>query len=149
MVLRIPLVTQVGSQKIKTIDAHNEVCRSMGEVLFGKFGAAIAGKTLESLRAQISAGIDTRLILISKVDNKSFVGHQSTLVGIFSNDQVAEVKRFTPPYYAALGLTPGIWFKINKPFEACQLASIRLHSNKKNLLEVASACRTPAMLVEV
>lgn len=147
LALRIPASTRVSGKLVRTVALHNEHSKRFGSVLFAKFGAPIASKTLQILNDQIRERQQTLLIVVSKV-GKSFTAHQAPLASVFSQHPSSEHERFVPDYYKKLGQVTSAWFRLDGPFVDCNLERFRLSSTKRTLLDVVTVCRTPAMLVE-
>jgi hypothetical protein len=147
LVLRIPASARVAGKVINAVSCHNEKFTQCNAVLFAKFGASVVSETLDILNNQIRRGRKTQLVVISKV-RKSFIAHHARLGAVHLRQPPPEYERFVPDYYQDLQQVPSLWFRLDSPFEACDLKDLRLASNKRSLLDVIRECRTPAMLVE-
>lgn len=145
-VLRIPLMTRVNGRSFSTIEAHNDVAKKNGRLAIAKFGNPGTTSRVTRLDGQIKQGIETRLILIVKQDDR-FFGYESRLIAVH-HGKPGDLASFAPPYYAETGETPLLWFAVNSPFARCDLAQYRLVTNRRPLLHVISECRTATMLVE-
>lgn len=151
--MRVPRVTFVEGQRpggshshaINTIDAHSEVIQASGHVAIAKFGAP--NPRVERLQKQIQEQVPTYLILVFKRGGK-FIGFKSLISAIRLGTPTAEIKNSAPSYYREFSYSAGLWFVVEGPLQICDLTKLQLASNKKPLLEVLSASRTPSMLVE-
>ena len=148
LVLRIPEYVRIErGLKFSTIGAHSEVAREQGEVMFGKFGAALKGASLQRLEASKGAG-SPRLIVVMK--KGSFVGFSAVLGGITDKLPSPAEQRYVPEFYhllAEMNETPSTWFRLMSPFEPIELSSFSLVTSGRPLLEVISETRTSMMLV--
>jgi hypothetical protein len=146
--LRIPLATKVDGRDIDTVSAHNDIVSAKGAVVFAKFGAPLVPGTIKLLTDQIRRGTETALFLIGK-KGRDFIGFKSRLHAIYQGELPNEAVPLIPYYYALIeNRETKLWFVVDAPFVACDLAPLRLRSNKRPLLVVIGESRTPAMLVE-
>lgn len=145
--IRIPSVTRVDKTNVDTIRVHNAKVAAEGEALFAKFGAPVLRATLDALNEQIGKGLETRLIVVSKIDN-AFVGYQSRLVAIYPKEHKIDLRTLVPSYYSRLDQSPSVWFRIDRQFQICDLTKVALVTNKRRLIDVVAECRTTAMLVK-
>jgi hypothetical protein len=144
LVVRIPLVSKVKGRMINTIKAHNDVVDRLGLVTVAKFGKPGTAKLVERLNEKIGRAC---LILVAK-ENGRFLGFQSRLSSMHRGSPTPEMISASPAYYGDIGETAGLWFTARDPFTECDLASLRLSSNQRPLLDVLRECRTSSMLIE-
>ena len=148
LVLRIPLTTTIGRKSFNTVDAHNIVWSTKGELAVAKFGAAIGPQTLDRITQQLANDTDTYLILVAKNVVSRFLGHRARILSVHLANKSSQFERLAPPYYAELGLAPALWILVNEEFAPTDLREFRLTSSGRPLIDVLQECRTATMLVE-
>jgi len=143
--MRIPLLTRLGSHSINTVEAHARVLEELGHVSIAKFGAP--NPLVEKLQQQLTEGTPTYLILVYR-KAKEFHAIQARIGAIRVGSATEPIRSSVPEYYASLSYAASLWFTIQAPFEKSDLTKLRLASNKKPILKVLASTRTPAMIVE-
>lgn len=150
LVLRVPEYVRVApGRRISIIDEHSRVANEHGQVLFGKFGAALGRARLQSLEASLKTDWPPRLIVVIKRDD--FVGFAAILTGVDNNAPAQAENCFVPRFYKSLEEhqdVPSTWFKLVSVFEPVDLSRFSLTTSGRSLLDVISETRTTMMLVQ-
>jgi hypothetical protein len=146
VVLRIPLITRINGRSFNTVEAHNQVTRSIGRVAFAKFGNPGSRARCERIKEQIDNQVETFLILVAK-QGERYLGFQSRLSSVHYGKPSPEILSIAPNYYREQE-SPGLWFITSTPFMSCDLRAFCLSTNGRPLLDVIRECRTASMLVD-
>ena len=124
---------------------HNKVVAREGKVLLAKFGASPGAANIQRLHAQATRDAPFSLILVGwKAGHVQ--GYVAPIAELFTGDPLAGLLHLVPAYYPKLA--PGLWVVLAGPFAVQSLEPYVLASNKRSLLDVLGASRTPSMLVE-
>lgn len=148
--LRIPSGIETGGKAERIIEEHNIVFRQKKKVFFCKFGTLPNVKFINQLSSQISRNVNT-FVYFSARRGKDFIGFRASLNSISTRRPGNELNSCTPNYYN--DSTKNIdeqclWLELGSEIIRCELSNLKLLSNKKPVLEVLFATRTPSMMVQ-
>jgi len=111
--MREHIVVRVKSDGGKTIHEHLKIFEQRGKVVFGKIGAPISPKLLNSLNQQLQKSILTYFfIAIYEGKNKPFTYLQAEMLSVNSTLN-PHLRQFVPAYIDKISKQIKIWFEIS------------------------------------
>jgi hypothetical protein len=147
--LRVPRLTRLESRPaflINTIECHEELVRTRGQVSIAKFGKPCSIVTVERLTEQISKRLRTCLILVAR-NKHEYLGREFPIVSILRGSPTDKIKNAAPAYYQELSYGAELWFTVRGPMRMCNLAKLKVARNDRPVLDILNTCQLPSMLV--
>lgn len=145
LALRMSSSLRCGARHIAVVQEHNAVFERHGLVAVGKIGVRVYRPKLRILKAQIAAGIPTRLFLVES-RSYGYAAYSAEIAELGYVDEHPDRMMLFPPYYRELGLTPGTYFVLSSALKSANLESLTL-TGGQSLVETIKKCRTTHMLV--
>lgn len=158
IVLRMKPTVMVKGCCLDVIVEHNKLFNKTALVGVGKYGRSWQRARCSEFNNAINNGITTYLIIVVKTTN-GFKGFRAPIrtisisgylkdLGLKYPEYYNEYRRMPMLYDAVLTVEPSMWFVISGRLKPYSLASLKLISNNRRLLDVLSKpCRSSTMIV--
>jgi hypothetical protein len=125
---------------------HKSILDSKSEVVIGKAGKSFPLSKINALRQRMKEqGNSIPLVLYNKKAQKTFVANVTRIEDSLPGDSSKY-----PKYYSRLdNIRLAFYASSLVPVGPDYLGTVKLASNKRNIIEVIADCRTSCMIVDI